>query len=219
MLTDWSTGDLLKERKWQRGEDDERSVVDLLTDQLEFADVCACFACGAIRISIPCISALGGTKVKKIIPKVTFSVQTAVTHTRRPQVIIINKIDLMTPEEVQSLSAFIRTFNAVAKIVETQRSRVPLADVVNSRIFSMQRAEKMKGWLARARGDVQPESEEYTFASLSQALLSQLVFSSLSTHVFLQQVRNLVVRVPRPPSLPPQAPAFSHRRLGRQRHI
>jgi hypothetical protein len=39
MLTDWSTGDLLKERKWQRGEDDERSVVDLLTDQLEFADV------------------------------------------------------------------------------------------------------------------------------------------------------------------------------------
>jgi len=125
----------------------------------------------------------------------------------------------MTPEEVQSLSAFIRTFNAVAKIVETQRSRVPLADVVNSRIFSMQRAEKMKGWLARARGDVQPESEEYTFASLSQALLLQLVFSSLSAHAFSQQVRNLVVRVPRPPSLPSQAPAFSHRRLGRQRHI
>jgi G3E family GTPase len=199
MLKDWSTGDLLKERKWQRGEDDERSVVDLLTDQLEFADVCACFACNAARISILCIS--------------------AVTHARHPQVIIINKIDLMTPEEVQSLSAFIRTFNAVAKIVETQRSRVPLADVVNSRIFSMQRAEKMKGWLARARGDVQPESEEYTFASLSQAMLSQLVFSSLSAHALLPQVRNLVVRVPRPPSLPPQAPAFSHRRLGRQRHI
>jgi G3E family GTPase len=76
------------------------------------------------------------------------------------QVIIINKIDLMTPKDVKSLSAFIRTFNTVAKIVETQRSRVPLADVVNSRAFSMQRAEKMKGWLARARGDVQPESEE-----------------------------------------------------------
>jgi G3E family GTPase len=108
----------------------------------------------------------------------------AVTHARHSQVIIINKIDLMTPEEVQSLSAFIRTFNAVAKIVETQRSRVPLADVVNSRVFSMQRAEKMKGWLARARGDVQPESEEYTFASLSQALPFQLDFSSLSAHVF-----------------------------------
>ncbi len=83
--------------------------------------------------------------------------------------IIINKIDIMKPEEVKSLSAFIRTFNAVAKIVETQRSRVPLADVVNSRTFSMQRAEKMKGWLARARGDVQPESEEYAFASCLQA--------------------------------------------------
>ena len=125
----------------------------------------------------------------------------------------------MTPEEVKSLSAFIRTFNAVAKIVETQRSRVPMADVVHSRTFSMERAEKMKGWLARARGDVQPESEECAFASLSQALLSQLVFGSLSAHVFLQQVRNLVVRVPRPPSLPPEALAFSYRRPGRQGHI
>jgi G3E family GTPase len=79
----------------------------------------------------------------------------------RLQIIIINKIDLMSPKDVKSLSAFIRTFNTVAKIVETTRSRVPLADVVNSRSFSMQRAEKMKGWLARARGDVQPESEEW----------------------------------------------------------
>ena len=39
MLKDWSTCDSLKERKWQRADDDERSVVDLLTDQLEFADV------------------------------------------------------------------------------------------------------------------------------------------------------------------------------------
>ena len=200
MLKDWSTGDLLKERKWQRADDDERSVVDLLTDQLEFADVWTNFDCGATCIiSMPCSS--------------------TVTHTLHPQVIIINKIDLMTPEEVKSLSAFIRTFNAVAKIVETQRSRVPMADVVNSRTFSMERAEKMKGWLARARGDVQPESEECAFASLSQALLSQLVFGSLSAHVFLQQVRNLVVRVPRPPSLPPEALAFSYRCPGRQGHI
>jgi hypothetical protein len=39
MLKDWSECDSLKQRKWQRAEDDERSVVDLLTEQLEFADV------------------------------------------------------------------------------------------------------------------------------------------------------------------------------------
>ena len=39
MLNDWSKCDSLKERHWQRADDDERSVVDLLTDQLEFADV------------------------------------------------------------------------------------------------------------------------------------------------------------------------------------
>ncbi len=39
MLKDWSTCDSLKQRQLQRGEDDECSVVDLLTDQLEFADV------------------------------------------------------------------------------------------------------------------------------------------------------------------------------------
>jgi G3E family GTPase len=76
----------------------------------------------------------------------------------------------MKPEEVKSLSAFIRTFNPVAKIVETQRSRLPLSDVVNSRSFSMQRAEQMKGWLARARGDVQPESEEYAVAFIALLL-------------------------------------------------
>ncbi len=90
----------------------------------------------------------------------------------------------MKPDEVKSLSAFIRTFNPVAKIVETQRSRVPLSDVVNSRAFSMERAEQMKGWLARARGDVQPESEEYVLASA--ALLCHLSqFDSLAGTVYL----------------------------------
>jgi G3E family GTPase len=84
----------------------------------------------------------------------------------------------MKPQDVKSLSAFIRTFNPVAKIVETQRSRVPLTDVVNSRAFSMQRAEQMKGWLARARGDVQPESEECASTPCRTAVARTLFSSS-----------------------------------------
>ena len=83
----------------------------------------------------------------------------------------------MQPLEVKSLAAFIRTFNPVAKVVETQRSRVPFSDVVNSRAFNMQRAEQMKGWLARARGDVQPESEECAAALAPLSILRQTIHS------------------------------------------
>ena len=38
-LRDWESGQLLKDRKLELGEDDERSIVSLLTQQIEFADV------------------------------------------------------------------------------------------------------------------------------------------------------------------------------------
>jgi hypothetical protein len=115
----------------------------------------------------------------------------------------------MKPNDIKSLSAFIRTFNAVAKIVETQRSRVPLQDVVNSRAFSMERAEKMKGWLARARGDVQPESEEYVQA----CTVSFLRIDDVS---FLLQVWHFFLRISSQAPIPSQTPSCSSRRFGCQ---
>ena len=49
----------------------------------------------------------------------------------------------------------------------------------------MQRAEKMKGWLARARGDVQPESEEYGCGSRDYLFVCS-VFNVLADMEFLR---------------------------------
>ena len=38
-LRNFSSSDFLKHRKWEVGEEDERTIVDLLVDQVEFCDV------------------------------------------------------------------------------------------------------------------------------------------------------------------------------------
>ena len=117
-LDDFQSIDDLKDRQAAMGADDERTVSDLLLDQIEFASV-----------------------------------------------IVINKCDLVTPEERQRLAAILRHLNPEAEIEYAVRGRVPLASILNTHLFDMERAETSAGWLKELNGTHIPETEEYGIAS------------------------------------------------------
>lgn len=54
--------------------------------------------------------------------------------------IIINKLDLVSESDVANVENRIRQINLLAPILKTQRSRVPLDDILNINAFDMQRA-------------------------------------------------------------------------------
>jgi G3E family GTPase len=59
-------------------------------------------------------------------------------------VIILNKTDLVTPEELEAVEATIRQINRFAVIHRTQRSAVPIAEVLNRGAFDLQRILSMQ---------------------------------------------------------------------------
>jgi G3E family GTPase len=98
--------------------DDDRDLVQLLVDQIEFADV-----------------------------------------------IILNKIDQATPDELGTIRGLIRKLNPDAKILEATFSEVPLQEVLNTGRFDLDRAAAAPGWLKELRGTHTPETEEYGIRS------------------------------------------------------
>ncbi|NWG26656.1 MAG: GTP-binding protein [Pseudorhodoplanes sp.] len=54
-------------------------------------------------------------------------------------VILLNKTDLVTPEELIEIEARIRGINAYAKLHRTQRSQVPLSEVLGRNAFDLDR--------------------------------------------------------------------------------
>lgn len=50
-------------------------------------------------------------------------------------VILINKTDLVTPEELGKIEGVIRMLNPSARIFKTVRSKVPLKEIFNTNLF------------------------------------------------------------------------------------
>jgi G3E family GTPase len=118
LLKDYSSSDFLADRGETAGEGDTRSLVALLVEQIEFADV-----------------------------------------------IILNKMaDCPEPETVRKL---VRALNPDAKLVETDRSRVPLAAVLDTGLFEEGKAETHPLWAKELYGFAEhsPESETYGIES------------------------------------------------------
>ncbi|GAA1291612.1 GTP-binding protein [Streptomyces javensis] len=117
-LPELAGGDELAERGLDQYEDDERTVSDLLMDQVEFADV-----------------------------------------------IVLNKLDLVTPETAERLAAALSRLNSAAHIVPATHGRVAPAEVLGTGRFDLERAQQAPGWVMELNGDHVPETEEYGISS------------------------------------------------------
>ena len=80
-------------------------------------------------------------------------------------VIILNKIDMITRAERERLENALRQLNREADIVYSSFSKVPLDKVLNTGLFDFVRAARSPGWLAELRGEHTPETEEYGIGS------------------------------------------------------
>ncbi|WP_166416215.1 GTP-binding protein [Cochlodiniinecator piscidefendens] len=120
LLHDYSSHDFLKDRGETMGEEDERTLVHLLTDQIEFADV-----------------------------------------------VILNKVDDAGHEKTDAARKIIRSLNADAEIIETNRSIVEAGKILNTGLFDFDQAHEHPMWAKELYGfaDHVPETEEYGVGS------------------------------------------------------
>ena len=116
---DFGSPDKLVDRELTDIDGDERTIVNLLIDQIEFANV-----------------------------------------------IVLNKVDLVTEETISVLRAAIQKLNPAAKIVESSYSKVSPSEILNTGLFDFEEASQSAGWLEELnKPEHTPETEEYGISS------------------------------------------------------
>ena len=80
-------------------------------------------------------------------------------------VIVLNKVDLVSQADVQELKAVLQKFNPEARIIESEYSRVPLNQVLNTGMFDFETSSQGAGWLKELNEEHVPETEEYGISS------------------------------------------------------
>ena len=120
LIKNYSSTDFLKDKGEVAGEADERTLVDLLVEQIEFANV-----------------------------------------------ILLNKVDLVSEKELKIIRAVIRGLNAKAKIIETNHSKVAMNEIMNTNLYDLKEAQNHPLWAQELYNpdDHTPETEEYGVTS------------------------------------------------------
>ena len=80
-------------------------------------------------------------------------------------VLILNKIDLVSKRKISELKAVLRKLNARAKIVESEYSQVPLKEVLHTGLFDFEAVSQSAGWIKELNEEHIPETEEYGITS------------------------------------------------------
>ncbi|WP_311274894.1 zinc metallochaperone GTPase ZigA [Methylobacterium sp. WCS2018Hpa-22] len=120
LLRDYGSTAFLRDRGESAGEEDARTLVDLLVEQIEFADV-----------------------------------------------VVLNKAGDVGADQLALVRSVIRGLNADARIVEASYGRVPLDRVLDTGLFSEEKAQEHPLWFKELYGaaDHVPETEEYGIGS------------------------------------------------------
>lgn len=100
IFNDFETDDLLSSRRDDVVPEDERTISDLLVDQIEFADV-----------------------------------------------IILNKVDMVSKGTRNRIKNLIKKLNHRAKLLESNFGKIEVKEIVNTGLFNMERAQTGYGWL------------------------------------------------------------------------
>ena len=118
-FNDFGSPETLKDRELSNIEGDYRTIVDLITDQIEFANV-----------------------------------------------IVLNKSDLVEEEQLKIIKGIIFKLNSNAKIITTSFSRIEPKEILNTKMFDFEEAEKNSAWIDELKKDEHtPETEEYGISS------------------------------------------------------
>ncbi len=116
---DFGSPERLIDRDLTNIDGDDRTIVNLLTDQIEFANV-----------------------------------------------IVLNKVDLVSNETLGVLKSAIHKLNPSAKIIEAEFSKVAPDQILNTNLFNFEEAEQSAGWIEELNKEEHtPETEEYGIGS------------------------------------------------------
>lgn len=80
-------------------------------------------------------------------------------------VIVLNKLDLVTKRSADRLRAPLTRLNPAATMVPATHGRVELREVLGTGLFDLERAQEAPGWVMELNGDHVPETEEYGISS------------------------------------------------------
>lgn len=81
-------------------------------------------------------------------------------------VLIMNKCDLVSEEELEKLEAALRSLQPGAKLIRSSHGRVDPKEILNTNLFNFQKASMSAGWIQELeKGEHVPETEEYGITS------------------------------------------------------
>lgn len=92
-------------------------------------------------------------------------VQLLVDQVECADVIVLNKADLATPEEVEKLKLIVRRLNPLAEVIVAARGKVPLKAVLGTGRFDPDKHGNPIPWAEELKKAVQSETEEYGVSS------------------------------------------------------